>query len=69
MWLTGVRNIPHAGQDVTVAIESYHGNMKAVLKQSKGKLIGRKVECLIHQLTDDVINRYDYMQLRKENGF
>ena len=69
MWLTGMRNIPHAGQDTTAAIESYHGNMKAVLRQSRGKLVGRRVDWLIHQLTGDVINRYDYMQFRKENGF
>jgi hypothetical protein len=43
--------------------------MKAVLRQSKGKLVGRRVDWLIHQLTGDVINRYDYMQFRKENGF
>jgi hypothetical protein len=69
MWLTGVRNIPHAGQDTTAAIESYHGNMKAVLKQTRGKLKGRRVDWLLHQLTGDVINRYDYMHFRKENGF
>jgi hypothetical protein len=69
MWLTGVRNIPHAGQDTIAAIESYHGNMKAVLKQSRGKLKGRRVDWLIYQLTGDVINRYDYMHFRKENGF
>jgi hypothetical protein len=69
MWLTRVRNIPHAGQDTTVAIESYHGNMKVVLRQSKGKLVGKRVDWLIHQLTGDVINRYDYMQFKKENGF
>jgi hypothetical protein len=69
MWLTGMRNIPHAGQDTTAAIESYHGNMKAILRQSRGKLVGRRIDWLIHQLTGDVINRYDYMQFRKENGF
>jgi hypothetical protein len=61
MWLTGLRNIPHAGQDTTAAIESYHGNMKAILKQSHDKLKGRRVDWLIHQLTGDVINHYDYI--------
>jgi hypothetical protein len=56
-------------QDTTIAIESYHGNMKAVQKQSWEKLVGRRVDWLIHQLTSDVINRYDYMQFLKENGF
>ena len=69
MWLTGIRNIPHAGQDTTAAIESYHGNMNAIVRQSKGKLGSRRVDSLIHQLTSDVINRYDYMQFRKENRF
>ena len=32
MWLTGVRNIIHTNQDTTAAIESYHGNMKAVFR-------------------------------------
>jgi hypothetical protein len=43
--------------------------MKAVLRQSRRKLVGRRVDWLIHQLTGDVINRYDYMQFKKENGF
>lgn len=69
MWVTGNRNIPHAGQDTTAAIESYHSNMKATLKQSRSKLVGRRVDWLIHQLTGDVINRYDYTYFRKKNGF
>jgi hypothetical protein len=69
MWLTGMRNIPHADQDTTTTIESYHGNIKAVLRQFRGKLVGRRVDWLIHQLTGVVINRYNYMQFRKENGF
>ena len=32
MWLTRLRNIPHTNQDTTTAIESYHENMKVVLK-------------------------------------
>jgi hypothetical protein len=32
MWLTRMRYIPHAGQDTTAAIKSYHGNMKAILR-------------------------------------
>ena len=44
MWLTRMRNIPHASQDTTAAIESCHGNMKAILRQLRGKLVGRKVD-------------------------
>lgn len=69
MWVTGFRNIPHAGQDTNAAIESYHGNMKAVLRASRGRLVGRRVDWLIHQLTGDVINRYEYQDFRKEHGF
>ena len=35
MWVVGDRKIPHAGQDTTTTIESFHSNMKAVLRQSK----------------------------------
>jgi hypothetical protein len=70
MWLTGVRKIPHARQDTTTAIEAYHENMKAILRQSRGKLLEpKRVDWLIHQWNGDVINRYDYMQFRKKNGF
>jgi hypothetical protein len=31
MWVTGFRNIPHAGQDTNAVVESYHANMKAML--------------------------------------
>ena len=34
MWVTGNRNIPHAGQDTNAAIESYHNNMKVVSGQT-----------------------------------
>lgn len=36
---------------------------------SRGKLLGRRVDWLIHQLVGDVVNRYDFMTFRKENGF
>lgn len=69
MWVTGNRHIPHAGQDTNAAIESYHGNMKAILRESRGRLVGRRVDWLIHTLTGDVINRYEYNAFRKDNGF
>jgi hypothetical protein len=40
MWLIGNRHLPQAGQDTNAMIESYHGNMKAVLKASKSHLVG-----------------------------
>jgi hypothetical protein len=33
MWVTGFRNIPHAGQDTNVVVESYHANMKSPTTQ------------------------------------
>jgi hypothetical protein len=69
MWLTGNRHLPHVGQDTNVAIESYHGNMKAVLRASKGRLVGRHMDWLIHQLIHDVIMKYEYNQYLKESGF
>jgi hypothetical protein len=43
--------------------------MKAVLRASKGHLIGRRVDSLIHELTHDVIMKYEYTQYLKESGF
>lgn len=43
--------------------------MKAILKASRGKLLGRRVDSLIHMLTGDVVNRYDFMTFMKEHGF
>jgi hypothetical protein len=69
MWLTDNRHLPYTGQDTNAAIESYHGNMKAVLRASKGPLIERCVDWLIHELTHDVIMKYEYNQYLKESGF
>jgi hypothetical protein len=69
MWVTGNRNIPHAGQDTNAAIESSHSNLKAVLRASRERLVGRRVDWLIDELTNDVINRYEFNAYMKENGF
>jgi hypothetical protein len=69
MWLTGNRHLLHVGQDTNATIESYHGNMKAVLRALKSRLVGRRVVWLIHELTYDVIMKYKYNQYLKENGF
>lgn len=69
MWVVGDRKIPHAGQDTTAAIESFHSNMKAVLRQSKKKLLGRRMDWLIYELTGNVIEKYDYQDWVKQNGF
>lgn len=69
MWVIGNRNIPHAGQDTNAAIESYHSSMKAILKASRGRFFGRRVDWLIYKLTNNVINRYEFNQYLKESGF
>jgi hypothetical protein len=69
MWLSGNQHLPHAGQDTSTAIESYHGNMKAVLRASKSRLVGQRMDWLIHELPHDVILKYEYNQYLKETGF
>ena len=68
-WVVGNRNLCYAGQDTNAAIESYHANLKATLRQSKGRYHGRRVDWTIHQLLGDVLNHYWYMALRKTHGF
>lgn len=43
MWVTGFCNIPHAGQDTNVVVESYHVNMKAILATDCRRLFGRRM--------------------------
>lgn len=69
IWLIGNQCLPHAGQDTNVAIISYHGNMVAVLRASKSRLVGRQVDWLIHELTHDIIMKYEYNENLKESGF
>jgi hypothetical protein len=69
MWVMGNRHIPYTGQDANVEIESYHLNMKATLKASRSCLVGRRVDWLIHELTHDIIKKYEYNHYLKENGF
>ena len=69
MWVVGDKKIPHAGQDTTAAIELFHSNMKSVLRQLKRKLIGRRMDWLIYELTGNVIEKYDYTDWSKQNGF
>jgi hypothetical protein len=41
MWVMGNHNLPYADQDTSVAIESYHANLKATLRAAKSQLFGR----------------------------
>ena len=44
MWLIGNRHLLHAGQDTNAEIESYHRNMKAILRALKSRLVGRRID-------------------------
>ena len=39
MWVRGYWNMPHANQDTNVVVESYHANLKAILKSSRQNLV------------------------------
>lgn len=69
MWLTNNQYFPHSGQDTNAAIESYHGNMKAILRASKGRFVRCRIDLLIHKLTHDVIMKDKFNQYLKESGF
>jgi hypothetical protein len=69
MWLTDNRHLLHAKQDTKAAIESYHGNMKAVLRASNSYLVGPCVDKLIHKLIQDDIMKYMYNHYLKESDF
>jgi len=44
MWVVGFWNLPYDGQDTNVAIESYHGTLKAQLKLEKNRLVSLHVD-------------------------
>jgi hypothetical protein len=51
MWCVGARRIPHACQNINVAIESYHSNLKSILNSTKERFVGRRMDWLIYHLT------------------
>ena len=69
MWCTGSRNIPHAGQNTNAAIESYHSNLKSILKSAKERFNGRRMDWLIYHLTGEVVTHYWYGVQCKAFGF
>ena len=44
MWMVGYRELPYNGQDTNAAIEGYHSTLKATLKATKCRMLGRKVD-------------------------
>jgi hypothetical protein len=69
MWVVRFWNLPYDGQDTNVAIESYHGTLKAQLKLEKNRLVGLHVDWCIHELVEDVLTQYWYQSLHKNFGF
>ena len=69
MWVVGHRNLPYAGQDTNAAIESYHSNLKATLRASKGRAHGRRLDWVIYELTEQILSHYWYQAMRKQHGF
>jgi hypothetical protein len=69
MWVVGFQNLPYVRQNTNVAIESYHGTLKAQLKSRKSRLVGSRVDQCIHELVRVVFNQYWYQSLQKNFGF
>ena len=69
MWCTASRNIPHAGQNTNAAIELYHSNLKSILKSTKERFNGRRMDWLIYHLTGEVVTHYWYGVQCKAFGF
>jgi hypothetical protein len=56
----GNYNLPYVGQDINVAIEIYHANIKATPYSFKGRFHGRCVDWVIYELVGDVLLHYWY---------
>ena len=69
MWCINSRNILHAGQNTNAVIQSYHGNLKSILRSSRERFDGRRLDWLIYQLVGDVITHYWYVVQCKLLGF
>ena len=44
----GRQSLPYIGHYTNAAIENYHSNLKAILKQSKGRTHGSRVDWIIY---------------------
>jgi hypothetical protein len=61
--------VPYTGQNTNAVVESYHSNLKSILFSSKQKLVGRRMDWLIHHLLEDVVTHYWYNIQLKDYGF
>ena len=69
MWVTGNQNFSHCGHDTNSAIESYHANLKSILRENRQKLNGRCMDWLVFDLIGDVLTHYWYVVQCKLYGF
>jgi hypothetical protein len=69
MWVVGHRNLPYVGQDTNATIETYHSNLKATLRASKGRTHGRRLDWVIYELTWEILSHYWYQAMRKQPMF
>ena len=69
MWVKGYRTVPHANQDTNAAVESYHNNLKSILRITRGGLEGRRIDWLIYHLAKDILTHYWYAVQCKLYGF
>ena len=69
VWVVGHRNLPYAGEDTNVAIESYHSSIKATLCASKGRAHGRRLDWVIYKLKGEILSHYWYQAMWKQHAF
>jgi hypothetical protein len=58
MWCAANRNVPHAGQNTNVGIESFYANLKRILLLEKQRLAGRRLDWLADDLKNKVTGHY-----------
>ena len=61
--------MPHANHGTNVVVESYHANLKSILRSSRQKFDGRRIDWLIYHLLKDVFIHYWYAVQCKIYGF
>ena len=69
MWIIGYRELSYDGHDTNAPIEGYHSTLKATLKSRKCRMLGRRVDWLVHKLIEEVLNHFWYQNLQKCFGF
>ncbi|BBN19715.1 hypothetical protein MPTK1_8g13000 [Marchantia polymorpha subsp. ruderalis] len=68
VWIKAAQNLAHTNQDINCAIETYHWNFKARLRQEVKTLEGRRIDWFIHKLVKDVDSHFWFMDFSKRWG-